>query len=420
VVSAPTQTASHTYSSAGTYTVTLTAKDTGGLTSAPVTKSITVTADAPPVAKLAVTASGLTANATAAGSTDTDSTPIGKYSFDWGDGSNATVVNAPTQTASHTYASGGTYTVTLIATDTANNASAPVTASVTVSSGGSGGGGVSVYAGYYDTHHPDHLRTKPNPWLGASNVVFVGVDDDGKGNWDSCGLRIDNNGSSSLSGVVVTCDIGSNHYALWGSRSIPAGSKLLLAQTAFQNFDGSDTSPAGCYGCDPKLCLTEVVSTIPVIHVTINGVTTNYYDNTQVLNTGGADLAGCPDTGGTRNDESTPWTQISTSSAKAVMAGADATSGEPPVEKRQLALAAPVPNPAKDDAVLHFTVPELSRVHIAIYDVAGRLVQTWLDRDMGAGSYQQVVSVRGVSVGVYYCTLTTVAGTVTRPVVVSR
>ena len=36
---------------------------------------------------------------------------------------------------------------------------------------------------------------------------------------------------------------------------------------------------------------------------------TRYYDVNQVLNTGGVDAAGCPYTG-TRNDESTPWTEL--------------------------------------------------------------------------------------------------------------
>jgi hypothetical protein len=34
-------------------------------------------------------------------------------------------------------------------------------------------------------------------------------------------------------------------------------------------------------------------------------------DSTQILNTRGVDSAGCPDTGGTRNDESEVWGPIS-------------------------------------------------------------------------------------------------------------
>jgi len=374
--------------------------------------------DAPPVAKLAVTQASsppLTVSASASGSTDADATPIASYSFSWGDGSSATVVNAPTQSASHTYSSSGTYTVTLTATDTGGLTSSPVTSSITVNPPVSGGGNVAVYVGYYDTHHPSNLKTKPSPWQGASGVTFVGKDDDGKGNWDSACLRVDNLTVADLTNVVVTCDIGSNHYALWGTRTIPANGKLILAQTAFQNFDGSDTSPAGCYGCDPKLCLTKVVSTIPVIHVAVGGTTTNYYDNTQVLNTKGADGAGCPDTGGTRNDESQPWKQIGTTSA--IREGGPENENWVP---EQMTFDAPAPNPVRDWMVIRYSVPRDCRVFVGFYDVSGRLVQIVLDRDMPAGIYQQGVTLGGVRPGVYYAQVQTRYGSLHRPVVVSR
>jgi len=172
----------------------------------------------------------------------------------------------------------------------------------------------SVYAAYYDTHHPDYTQPKPSPWLGSPNVVFVGVPDSSSGPWtsDSAALRIDNLSASTLMGVVVTADIGSSHWALWGTNTIPVGNSLILAGTASQNFDGSDENPAGCYGCDPALCTAMIQNTIPVVHVTINGVTTNYLDTRQVLNTHGVDSAGCPDTGNItiRRDESEVWTQL--------------------------------------------------------------------------------------------------------------
>ncbi|HTH07689.1 MAG TPA: PKD domain-containing protein, partial [Ilumatobacteraceae bacterium] len=270
--------------------------------------------DNAPVASLAVTQAPsppLTVSASAAGSTDTDPTPIASYTFNWGDGSAATVINAPAQTATHTYAGTGTYTVTLTAKDTGGLTSQPATASVTVVA--TPAAKVAVYVGYYDTHHHATTLPKPSPWEGSPGVVFVGKADDSAYNWDSSALRVDNLTGADMS-VVVSCHIGSKSYDLWGTRTIPANGKLILAQTGFQNFDGSDTSPAGCYGCDPSLCLTKVVSTIPVIHVTVAGVLTNYYDNTQVLNTKGADGAGCPYTGG-RNDESQQWKQIGTTAA---------------------------------------------------------------------------------------------------------
>jgi hypothetical protein len=124
-------------------------------------------------------------------------------------------------------------------------------------------------------------------------------------------VRVDNLTGSTLSGVVVTVDIGSHHYALWGTNSIPAGGKLILAQTAFENFDGSDLNTAGCYSCSGSLCTTAVSSTKPVVHVTAGGTTYNVTDPGQVLNTKGVDSAGCPFAGtGVRYDESQNWVQI--------------------------------------------------------------------------------------------------------------
>ena len=123
----------------------------------------------------------------------------------------------------------------------------------------------------------------------------MGTPDSGSGGWDSSGIRIDNLSTGPVT-VTVTVDMGSSHFGLWGSRTIPFEGTLVLAQTGFENFDGSDTNPAGCYGCNPNLCTTQVQSTVPVVHVTMNGTTTNYYDTGQISNTHGVDMAGCPDT----------------------------------------------------------------------------------------------------------------------------
>src|SRR5437867_3402931 len=125
------------YAAAGPYTVTLVVTDTGGHASSPATASITVTAaDAAPTARLTVSqlaSPALTVKADGSGSTDGDATPIASYRFDFGDGSAAVTTQAPTATAQHSYAAAGTYTVTLVVTDTGGHASSPPTASITAS-----------------------------------------------------------------------------------------------------------------------------------------------------------------------------------------------------------------------------------------------------------------------------------------------
>ncbi len=299
-------TASHKYAAAGSYAVSVTVADTKGNT-AVATAPNPVVVDGAPIAGLQVAPAWNVADfaviADASSSADTDATPIASYEFDFGDGT--TVGPQSKATAAHTYASADTYTVTVTVTDTAGFEG---TAARDIAVHAPSSSGVDVYAGYYDTHHRYVLHPKPSPWMGSASTVFVGTPDPSTGGWDTGAVRIDNSTGASVS-ATVTVTVGKKTFDLWGSRAIPSGQSLILAQTAFQNFDTSDTSTAGCYSCDPLLCITSVSPTVPVINVTIGGVLSRYYDRNQVLNTRGADGAGCPYTG-TRNDESQAWTAI--------------------------------------------------------------------------------------------------------------
>lgn len=107
----------HTYTSPGTYTVELTVRDGNGNTD---TATTTVTVeDKPPQAVFAPSTfdaqTGEAVSFDARGSTDAEG-PINSYRWTFGDGASAT---GATQT--HTYASGGSYTVRLTVTDDRGN-----------------------------------------------------------------------------------------------------------------------------------------------------------------------------------------------------------------------------------------------------------------------------------------------------------
>lgn len=104
-------TASHTYETAGAYTITLKVTDNRG-GEGTTTESVSVVApNVAPTAHIASTVDVLTVNVTGAGSTDSDGTVV-SYQWNFGDGAIATDV-----TASHTYHVPGTYTVTLVVKD---------------------------------------------------------------------------------------------------------------------------------------------------------------------------------------------------------------------------------------------------------------------------------------------------------------
>src|SRR5438552_280186 len=120
------QNPSHSYAAGGTYTVTLRVTDNQGAQSTPTSQNVTVTPpNQPPTANFTFSCSGLTCNFTST-SSDPDGT-IASYSWTFGDGATSTVQNP-----SHSYAAGGTYTVTLRVTDNQGAQSTLTSQTVTV------------------------------------------------------------------------------------------------------------------------------------------------------------------------------------------------------------------------------------------------------------------------------------------------
>ncbi|MFT4009802.1 MAG: PKD domain-containing protein [Nocardioidaceae bacterium] len=113
----------HTYATLASYTVSLVVTDNNGGSSSAATTTLTLSNTAP-TAAFTSSATGLSVTFDSSGSADTDGT-IASYSWDFGDGGVSTAAN-PT----HTYASSGTFEVTLTVTDD-DGATGSVTKSVT-------------------------------------------------------------------------------------------------------------------------------------------------------------------------------------------------------------------------------------------------------------------------------------------------
>lgn len=115
---------SHVYDDSGSYTVTLTVTDDREGTDS-VSEEVEVVANVAPSAEFSVLTNDLQASFDASGSEDTDGSIV-SYAWDFGDGEAGSGVSA-----AHTYASAGTYVVTLTVTDD-DGASTQVAQDVTV------------------------------------------------------------------------------------------------------------------------------------------------------------------------------------------------------------------------------------------------------------------------------------------------
>lgn len=189
-------TASHRYATGGSYVVTLRATDSLSATSAPVNSTVVVTHSAP-VASFSTTSSLLSVTADGSASTASDSATL-VYDWNWGDGS----VHSAGATATHGYATAGSYPITLTITDSAGLVSSS-TGSITVAS-------VTLLA------NDDFARTIASGWGSA----LVG------GNWtSSTGLSVAG-GAGRLTGTA-----GSSRNATLSGVNV----KDLDARTVFAN-----------------------------------------------------------------------------------------------------------------------------------------------------------------------------------------
>ncbi|MCC9067015.1 PKD domain-containing protein [Arthrobacter cryoconiti] len=119
-------TVTHDYAAAGTYPVVLSVKDAAGV---PATTSQSVVVAAPhqpPTAVANHTTTGMTTAFDASASTASDGASISGYAWDFGDSTTSTLVN-PT----HTYLAPGTFTATLVVTDSTGVASQGVQTAIT-------------------------------------------------------------------------------------------------------------------------------------------------------------------------------------------------------------------------------------------------------------------------------------------------
>ena len=159
--------------------------------------------------------------------------------------------------------------------------------------------GVTVALGYADS------ATGLTPWSGSPATIFIGEGpqccathgpDNGSPGYDGGAIEVTNSGSAPVTVNAVSADFGGgsspSSFALWNSgaptllpQSLAVGEHLVLTMTSGFNFDTSDLFGEACH---------VNTGVAPVVHITLNGVVTDYVDDHQILNSDGADLASCP------------------------------------------------------------------------------------------------------------------------------
>ncbi|HMC31728.1 MAG TPA: PKD domain-containing protein, partial [Candidatus Angelobacter sp.] len=250
--------ASHTYNTAGTYTVTATVTDNLGATATKSTTVVVTAPNLPPIAAVSATPSSaygpISVSVSAASSSDPDGS-IASTVLSFGDGTSANSV-----AASHTYSAAGVYTITATVTDNqgatssastlvtvkapevivsspANGAS--VTSRVHVVASGFSGNPVTAIQVYLDsslayTVNSASLDTTITMASGAHNLIIKG--------WDMAGRNF----SKSLSvNAVNQPPVASLSVS---SGSILVGGSVTASAAGSSDPDGTVASAAINFG----------------------------------------------------------------------------------------------------------------------------------------------------------------------------
>lgn len=230
-------TPSHTYTGVGTYTVSLTVTDNGGLTNTVTTTASISTSSGPqaPVARPGGPYSGaVNASVSFNGSASTDAD--GRIvSYDWNFGDNGTASGAQVM---HAYAAAGTYTATLTVTDD-TGLTAHSTATVTIAAPTSDG--ETLYLLNCADCHGD-------PWGGAA------VDGALSGTKRVAGAR-----SCTIQGAISGTSVfpgGVRAMVDYGNQSLSTASidaiSTYLNSRSVSNEQRYVTACAGCHGNDAR------------------------------------------------------------------------------------------------------------------------------------------------------------------------
>ena len=229
-------TAAHTYATDGAHTITLVVTDAGGASGSATTTVTLVKPNQKPVAVIDTpSVAGLVVQVNGSASTDPDGSVTG-FAWNFGDGATAN-----TAMASHTYAAGGTYTVSLVVTDNLGLSSTAASTTVTVVSG----------------------NQAPVPNIATPVVNGLTVSVDGSGSTDD----------GSIAGYTWSFGEGPDVTGVTASHTYTAGGTYTITLTVADNLGvtASTTRTVTVAAANQKPTAVIATPTVDLNSVTVNG-----------------------------------------------------------------------------------------------------------------------------------------------------
>ena len=246
-VTAAGATATHSYSTVGPKTVTLTVTDNRGLASTPVSVNVNVgsSSDTPPTASFTTDLPGgsgvapLIVNFTDT-STDAEGAIVA-WDWDWGD----FTAHGNTANASHTFATAGTYTVTLKVTDLAGLTSTATTTITVVPLNCDVTGGYFKNPGTNSVPNDIRVQNQNNTRPRNSSFAFTATTNAG---CTSVTARLPLSGGGTYTLALGLQSSGANVKTWTGTGAISSPMNLGASQTgSFQASDGGTSTDTHSY-----------------------------------------------------------------------------------------------------------------------------------------------------------------------------
>jgi len=382
------QNPSHTYTAAGTYTVSLTASNAYGSDVETKTNYITVTTPCdPPVAEFSGTPTSGDFPLNVTFSDLSTNTPT-SWSWTFGDGGTST-----SQNPSHTYTAAGTYDVTLTATNSCGSDGETKTAYITVTDPG-GGSWTTITYDEFESGFGNYSDG------GGDCALYTGGTYSHQGS-NSIQIR-DNSG-------VASSFYHTGNYNVAGYTELEVEFWFMAVSMDntkedfwVQYYDGSTWHTVASYAratdFDNGVFYNKVVN--------IPSGTYNYPSNAQ--------LRFMCDASGNRD-----WVYID----EVEFRGFSGTSGVAKATDlipNEYALSQNYPNPFNPSTQIDFSIPNATYVSLKVYNLLGQEVENLVDGELCAGPHSVTFDATQYSSGIYFYRLETNDYATTRKMVLVK